>query len=310
MGHGHSHGPSAAESRSALRLALVCTVLFGVAQVVAGVAFSSLALLADAAHNVSDGAAIGLALFAAWAAGLAPRGAMTFGWKRVEILAALVNGATLLVVAAWVGVEAYHRLQDPPDIVGRGVLVFGLLGIVANGLPVVVLWRRADASNLNIRAALVHAGADVLGSAATAVAGAIVLVTGWRAADPLIGVAIALLIALSAWPLVRDAVRILLEAAPRGLDVAEIGRAIAGTHGVVEAHDLHVWTITSGLPALSAHLVIRAGHDQAEIRGAVEEMLHERFGIEHTTIQTDRDAATGLTIAPVGVVRPARRPHP
>jgi cobalt-zinc-cadmium efflux system protein len=298
MAHGHDHGLGAAgpDSRRALGWALALTVAFGVAQIVGSFAFSSLALLADAVHNVSDGVAIGLALAAAALAGLPARGARTFGWKRAEVLAGLVNAVALVAVGAWVIWEAVQRVGDPPDVVGAGVLIFGALGMVANGVPVVLLLRRADHRNINVRAALLHAVADVLGSAGALLAGVIVTTTGWAQADPILGAAIGLLILVSAWGVLREAVEVLLESAPRGVDPDEVAAALGSLPGVRNVHDLHVWTITSGFPALSAHAVVLPGVDRDRTRAQMEELLHRRFGIEHATLQMELDPASGLTI--------------
>src|SRR5215207_3762982 len=215
MAHGHDHG---ARNRRALGASLALTVAFGVAQVVAGFVFDSLALLADAVHNVSDGLAIGLALGAAWLAGLPARGARTFGWRRLEILAALVNGITLVLLAAWILWESMRRLDDPGDVGGVGVIVVGLVGVVMNGVPVWLLLRRADRRDLNVRGALLHAAGDVLGSLGAAVAGVIVAVTGADVADPIVAALIGLVILATSYGLLRDSTRVLLEMAPPDVD--------------------------------------------------------------------------------------------
>ena len=196
--HSHAHPHPQPGDRSgtarALSIALGLTVAYGLVQIVTGVWFNSLALLADAVHNVSDGAAIALALGAAWAAGLPARGARTFGWRRAEILAALVNGLALVVISIGILFEAYRRYGDPPDVSGGGVLVVGLIGVVANGIPVLVMLRASTGDDLNLRGALIHAATDVLGSAGAAAAGLIVLLTGWQSADALIGAAIGVVV--------------------------------------------------------------------------------------------------------------------
>jgi cobalt-zinc-cadmium efflux system protein len=275
--------------------ALAFTVAFGVAQVIAGYVFDSLALVADAVHNVSDGVAIGLALGAAWLAGLPARGARTFGWKRAEVLAGLVNAIALVVVGLWVLWEAWQRLDAPPDVVGPGVLIFGALGIVANGIPVVLLWR-SDRHNINVRAAMLHALADVLGSAAALVAGLLITFFGWERADPILAAVIGVVIIASAWGVLREAVIVLLEAAPPGLDPDELARAMAGVPGVRSVHDVHVWTITSGFPVLAAHAVVAPGTDHDRIRAALTEVVQESFRIDHVTLQLETDRASGLVI--------------
>jgi cobalt-zinc-cadmium efflux system protein len=285
-GHHHDHR---AGTRRALRLSLVFTVAFGVVEAVAGFGFGSLALLADAAHNVSDGAAIAIALLAAWAAGLPARGARTYGWRRAEVLAALVNGLGLVAISGVVMWQAAVRLGEPPAVNGAGVLVVGLVGVAANGVPVWVMLRAGDRRDLNLRAALLHAAADVLGSAAAALAGALVLLAGWRAADPALGAVVGLLVLGSAVRVVQESLRVLMELAPAGHDPDSIGQALADLDGVKEVHDLHVWTITSDLVALSVHVVARTGCDHDRLLHAAQELLRDRFGIAHTTVQIDRD---------------------
>jgi cobalt-zinc-cadmium efflux system protein len=285
-GHHHDHR---AGTRRALRLSLAFTVAFGVAEAGAGVAFGSLALLADAAHNVSDGAAIAIALLAAWAAGLPARGARTYGWRRAEVLAALVNGLGLVVVSGLVLWQAVARVGDPPSVNGAGVLVVGLVGVAANGVPVWAMLRGGDRRDLNLRAALAHAAADVLGSAAAALAGLLVLVAGWEAADPVLAAVVGVLVLASAVHVIRDSLRVLMELAPRGHDPDAIGQALADMDGVKEVHDLHVWTITSDLVALSVHVVARQGADHDRLLHDAQELLADRFGVLHTTVQIDRD---------------------
>jgi cobalt-zinc-cadmium efflux system protein len=290
--HGHSHGAhdhDRAGTRRALRLSLGLTVAFGLAELGAGFAFNSLALIADAVHNVSDGAAIAIALAAAWAAGLPARGARTYGWRRAEVLAALVNGLGLIAISGVIIWQAVDRLSSPVAVDGGGVLVVGLIGVVANGIPVWVMLRSGNTRDLNLRAALLHAASDVLGSAAAAIAGLLVLVWGFDRADPLLGAAVGVLVAVSAVHVIQESLRVLMELAPRGYDPSQIGQELADMNGVKEVHDLHVWTITSDLVALSVHVVARSGADHDHILHDAQELLRERFGILHTTVQIDRD---------------------
>jgi cobalt-zinc-cadmium efflux system protein len=297
VAHAHAHGSGHGQPelprggvRRALRLALTLTVAFGVLEAFAGWAFNSLALLADAVHNVSDGAAIAIALAAAWAAGLPARGARTYGWRRAEVLAALVNGLGLVVVSIVIMWQAADRLTGSSEPVsGAGVLAVGLVGVVANGIPVLAMLRVGSRDDLNLRAALLHAASDVLGSAAAALAGLLVLAFGWWRADPILGAAVGLLVLASAWHVIRESLRVLMEVAPRGHDPDAIGQALADLPGVKEAHDLHVWTITSGMVALSVHLVAREGADHDRLLHDAQELLGARFGIVHSTVQIDRD---------------------
>jgi cobalt-zinc-cadmium efflux system protein len=285
----HSHGPVRAGRPLAAALALVLG--FAAVELVGGVLAGSLALLADAAHMVADGGALALALFAAWLGGRPATVERSFGWRRAEILAALVNGLGLVLLAAWIAWEAVGRLDDPPDVDGWWVVAVGAAGLVVNAAAVRIL-HGADGVSLNVRAALRHVLADLLSSAGVVVAGLLVLGPGWEAADPAVSLVIAVLVLLSAWGVLRESVGVLLEATPRGIDAEAVGTAMAGTPGVVGVHDLHIWTITSGFPSLSAHVTVEAGADCHAIRRRLEAMLHERFRLDHTTLQVEH--AEGL----------------
>ena len=296
--HAHTHATDRSGSRRALSLALGLTVAYGLVQVATGIWFHSLSLIADAVHNVSDGGAIALALGAAWAAGLPARGARTFGWRRAEILAALVNGLALVVVSGWIFYQAVERLQNPPDVAGLGVFIVGSVGVVANGIPVVVMLRASTGDDLNLRGALIHSATDVLGSAGAALAGLIVLLTGWRYADPIVGACIGVVVLVSSWGLIRESLRILMEVAPGDCEPEQIGQAIADHAGVKQVHDLHIWTITSGFPALSAHVIAMPGTDHDRLLHDLEALIHDRFQITHTTLQIDRDHSALVQLQP------------
>jgi cobalt-zinc-cadmium efflux system protein len=282
--HAHSHAAGRAANRRRLAIALAINVALVVAGVAGAIAFDSVALLADAGHVLSDAAAIGIGLAAAAMAARPARGRRTFGFHRTEIFAALVNGIVLAGVAVLVFVEAIGRFSDPPDVKGGGVLAIGVIGLAGNAVATVVLMA-GDRSDLNLEAVLRHSAADALGSLGVIASGAIVLATGWGYADPIAGVLIGLLVLAGSWGLVREATNVLMEAAPPGLDVQEIGTAMAAVPGVREVHDLHVWTVTSGFPALAAHVLTAPGEDVDDIRVRVEALLHERFEIDHTTLQ-------------------------
>jgi len=246
--------------------------------------FDSVALLADAGHVLSDLGAIALGIAAATIAARPAAGRRTFGSGRTEILAALANGLALVVVAVLVIVEAAGRLSDPPDVDGLGVLIVGIVGFAGNAAATVVL-AAGDREDLNLEGVLRHSAADALGSLGVIVAGALVLAAGWREADAVVGILIGLLILAGSWRLLREPVDVLMEAAPRGVDVEQVGAAMAGVPGVREIHDLHVWTVTSGFTALAAHVVCDPHEDVDAVRRGLEELLRERFGIEHTTLQ-------------------------
>jgi cobalt-zinc-cadmium efflux system protein len=248
------------------------------------VVFHSVALVADAGHVLSDVGAIGLALFAATMAARPARGRRTFGFLRTEILAALANGVALVVVAVFVFVEAAMRLSHPSDVGGLGVLVIGAVGLVGNAVATLDL-AGGDREDINLEAVLRHSAADALGSLAVLVSGALVLITGWNRVDPITGLIIGVLILLGSWRLIKEPIDVLMEAAPAGVDVDEVGTAMAAVDGVREVHDLHVWTVTSGFPALAAHVRIDPAYDPEQVRAQIARELAERFGIEHTTLQ-------------------------
>ncbi len=296
-GHAHGHGPSADADRRWLGLALALIAGFMAVEVVAGLLAGSLALLSDAAHMLTDAAAIGLALVAARLAARPARGAFTFGLGRAEILSAQVNGASLLVLAAVIGWEAVRRLADPPDVEGGIVIVVGLAGALVN---VAAAWAlsRAERQSLNVAGARAHVLADLYGSLAAVSAGLVIALTGFREADGIAALLVAALMLRSGWALVRDASRVLLESAPRGTSPAQIGRAMAAHPGIIEVHDLHVWEVTSGFSALSAHVLVPPGEDCHARRSELEALLHDRFGIEHTTLQVEHEATGLLDIGP------------
>jgi cobalt-zinc-cadmium efflux system protein len=283
--HPHPEG-TRGKNRRALAVVLALTASFTVIEVVGGLLTGSLALLADAGHMLSDNLSLGIALFAVWLAGRPATPERSFGYQRVEILAALANGVTLVAISIWIFIEAYSRLQEPPEILGKPMLAVAALGLLVNAVSAIILSRSAGES-LNTRGALRHVIADALGSVGVIVAAAIILLIGWGYADPLVSAAIGLLILASSWNLLRDSTNVLLEATPRGIDAEEVGRRMAGAQGVEEVHDLHIWTITSGFPALSAHVLVGQSEDCHARRRDLESLLLREYGIEHTTLQVD-----------------------
>jgi cobalt-zinc-cadmium efflux system protein len=291
MSRGHDHDVRGA-SRRALAVALAITATFTVVEVVAGVLTGSLALLADAVHMLSDNVSIALALVAVWLAGRPSTPERTFGFKRAEVLAALANGAALVALAIWIFVEAAMRFRDPPAVLGGWMLAVAVLGLGVNVAAGTILYRVRGRS-LNVDAALRHVVADLLGSVGVIAAATAILLTGWTEADPLASVFIALLVLASSWTILRDSTTILLESAPRGIDTRAVGVRLAAWPGVVEVHDLHVWTITPGFPALSAHVLVRRDEDCHARRRELERLLADEFGIEHTTLQVEHAAGEG-----------------
>jgi cobalt-zinc-cadmium efflux system protein len=272
----------------ARRLAIVLAMILGymVAEVIGGLLSGSLALLADAAHMFSDAAALTLSLFAVWIARRPPTPKMTYGYYRTEILAALVNGAALLAIAVFIFLEAYERIFAPPEVRG-GLMMAVAAGGLAVNLAALAILAGGRAENLNIRGAWLHVLADTLGSVAAISAGVLILAFGWAWADPLASVAIGLLIIRSAWSLVKEAVAVLMESTPSHLDVDEIRDALIAVDGVREVHSLHIWTITSGLEALSAHVVVDEGRSYRDALTELRAALHDRFGVDHVTIQIE-----------------------
>ncbi len=294
MAHSHSHGEGAhgehdhgrGVDRRALAVVFVLTTAFMAIEAIGGFVTGSLALLADAGHMLSDSFSLGLALFAVWLAGRPATPNRSFGYKRAEILAALVNGATLVAISIWIFVEAYQRLWEPPEILGGWMLAVAILGLLVNVAGALIL-SRSGGESLNLQGALRHVVADILGSVGAIAAAIVILATGWRYADPLISVLIGLLVLGSSWRLLRESTNILLEGTPRGVDADEVGRKMAGAEGVQEVHDLHIWTITSGFPALAAHVLVGHDEDCHARRRELEDLLKQEYGIEHTTLQVD-----------------------
>ncbi len=263
------------------------------AEVVGGVLTGSLAVLADAGHVLSDVGAIGLALFAVTLAARPAAGRMTFGYQRSEILAALVNGLMLVVVAVVIALAAIGRLGDPPEIDGLGVLGLGLFGLLGNVAATLVL-ARGERADVNLEGVLRHSVADALGSLGVVLAGAVVLAGGSSLVDPIVSLAIAGLILASSWRLITEPLGVLMEAAPAGVDVDAAGAAICEEEGVRSVHDLHIWTVTSGFGALAAHVVVSSDCDRDLVRRRIELLLHERFHIDHTTLQMEEQAPEEL----------------
>lgn len=309
--HGsHSHGSHSHVSRDAdrgaLKSALALIVAFMIAEVVAAVISSSLALLSDAAHMLTDAAALALSLLAARLASRPAAGAMTYGLGRAEILSAQANGVTLLVLALLIVYESIRRLVSPPAVEGSVVLVVALVGVAVNLLAARVLAGGHDGErrSLNVEGSYRHILTDLYGFIATAIAAVVILATGYRRADAIASLVIAGLMLHTAYGLLMASARIFMEAAPDGVDPQAIGRRLAAQPGVVQVHDLHVWEVTSGFPALSAHVVARAGDDCHELRRRLQVILGERFQIEHTTLQVDHEVAAQpplqIEIAPRG----------
>ncbi len=286
--HAHSHDRSTDARRLAVALALILAFMAG--EVVAGILAHSLALLSDAAHMLTDAGALAVSLFVLRLAALPAGGNRTFGLRRSEILSAQANGAALLVLAGLIVYGAVRRLVAPPQPSGTVIVVVALMGI---GVDLLATWQLAGANrgSLNIEGSFQHVLNDLFAFVATAVAGAMILATGWVRADAVAALLVAALMLWASWRLLRDSGRVLLDIAPAGLPVEEIGTAMASHRGVVQVHDLHVWEVTTEFPTLSAHVLVEPGGDCHGIRGELEQLLRERFGLEHTTLQVEHAPA-------------------
>jgi cobalt-zinc-cadmium efflux system protein len=290
--HEHAHAVARpapgdrARNRRRLTITLGLVAGYMAAEVVGGIVSGSLALLADAGHMLSDAASLGLALFALWIAQKPRTAVHTYGYFRTEILAALVNGATLVALSLFIFWEAYQRWQDPPDVRGGLMMVVAVGGLLINlaGLQILSGGR---SESLNVHGAWLHVLADTLGSVQAIAAAALIWGLGWKWADPVASAVIGVLVVLSSWKLLKSAVMVLMESSPSHVDVDQIDVAMRAVADVQEIHDLHVWTISSGLVALSGHVVCSHGCDRDALLSAVGEVLEHRFGISHTTIQIE-----------------------
>ena len=288
--HGHSHGRSSNSRRLAIVLGLVAVYM--VAEVVGGLLTNSLALLADAGHMLSDAGALALSLFAISIAQRPPTSTHTYGYYRTEILASLINGAALIAIAIYIFVEAYQRIGDPPEVQGGLMMAIAVGGLCVNLVGLAILSGGKNDS-LNVRGAWLHVLTDALGSVGAIVAGALILGFGWSWADPVASVMIGLLVLYSSWALLRETVSVLMEGAPGHIDVDEVRTALGRFPGVLSAHDLHVWTITSGMVALSAHVTVPLASDSGLLLARLRRELHDRFGIDHITVQVEPEDFEG-----------------
>jgi len=279
--------PLNVETRRRLTLALVITAVVMLVELIGGWFAGSLALLADAAHMLADVAALGLALIAAWIAQRPATPERSFGFMRLEIFAALVNGAVLFAIAIGIGVEAWQRLRVPQLVNGPLLIAVAAVGFIANLAATVVLHRGHEHS-LNQRGAYLHVLGDLLGSVGALIAGVIVLASGWVVADPIISVLIGGLVLVSAWRLVKESTDVLLEAAPRHIALSDVHERIASVPGVESVHDLHLWTVTSGVVAMSGHLVVKNPTDNQPVLEAVQDRMRA-LGIQHVTVQVEKE---------------------
>jgi cobalt-zinc-cadmium efflux system protein len=288
--HAHAHASGGADDARRLGLALALILAFMAGEIAAGILAHSLALLSDAAHMLTDAGALAMSIVVLRLTAQPAGGNRTFGLRRSEILSAQANGAALLVLAGLIVYGAIRRLVSPLQPSGTAVLVVALVGI---GVNLVATWQLAGANrdSLNVEGSFQHVLTDLFAFIATAVAGGVILATGWARADAVAALLVAALMLRASWRLLRDSGRVLLDIAPAGLPVEEIGTAMASHPRVVEVHDLHVWEVTTEFPTLSAHVLVEPGADCHGIRRELEELLRDRFGLEHTTLQVDHAPA-------------------
>ncbi|HEX6133235.1 MAG TPA: cation diffusion facilitator family transporter [Longimicrobiales bacterium] len=292
--HTHAHAHDHRElGRRRLFLVLAITAVFMIVELVGGWIANSLALMADAGHMLSDVAALGLSAFALWFSRRPATAAKTYGYMRIEILAALVNGATLIVIAVLILWQAYTRFATPEHVEGTLMLAVAAAGLIVNIIAAFLL-HSSSGHNLNLRGAYLHVLGDMLGSVGAIAAAVIILLTGWMPADPIISVIVALLILVGAWRLVRESVDVLLEAVPAHIDMTALEAALRRIPGVEAVHDLHVWTLTSGYLAMSGHLAIRDPARHQETIHVVHDVMHSEFGISHVTVQIEHRAIVPL----------------
>lgn len=301
--HDHVPAPIPAKETHALRIALALTAVFALVEAAGGWLAGSLALISDAGHMATDAAALGLALFAQWVARRPPSRRASYGYARAEVLAAFVNALALLALVVFIAIEAVRRLLVPQPVAGGLLLAVACAGLLGN---LVMAWILARAQgSLNLRSALLHVISDLLGSVAAIVAGAVIIVTGWAPIDPILSLAVSLLILRSTWRLLAQSTGVLMEGVPAHLSYDEIGRALARVPGIVAVHDLHVWHMTTERAALSAHVLINEPDEWPRTLASAQRMLAQRFGVDHVTLQPDwRTPVPGRRVIPVAPVSP------
>ncbi|VBB06460.1 cation efflux protein [Lucifera butyrica] len=291
-GHGHTHGMRREGNKKSLTIALVITFGIMIAEAVGGWLTNSLALLSDSGHMLSDAGSLALSLLAVWFAAKPPSVHKSYGYHRFEILAALFNGLALFAIAIVIIWEAYSRFMEPPAVDSGPMMVIAFIGLVANLVSAWVLLRQGDVKgNINLRSAYLHMISDALGALGAILAGFFMYQFGWYIADPIISVVVSLMILKGAWSVVRQSVHILMEGTPGKANVAEITAVLAAIAGVVNVHDIHIWTVTSGYEVFSCHILVRKGVSSSEILSRAVPLMEKRFGIRHTTIQVmEKDA--------------------
>ncbi|MGG3448427.1 cation diffusion facilitator family transporter [Domibacillus aminovorans] len=292
MGHSHSHDHShhhGSSNKSALKWAFFLISTYMIVEVIGGIMTNSLALLSDAGHMLSDAAALGLSYVALTFGQRAASSKKTYGYKRFEILAAFINGITLMAISVYIFFEAYQRLINPPEVISGGMLIISILGLVVNIVAAFILMRGDKDENLNVRSAFLHVIGDMLGSVGAIIAALFIMFFGWNLADPIASIIVAILIIISGYRVTRDSFHILMEGAPLNMDIQEVKNRLLSLDEVREVHDLHVWSITSDFPALSCHLVIDQDEDYQMVLSKAKKLLLDEFHLHHVTIQIDKE---------------------
>ncbi|MGM0852069.1 MAG: cation diffusion facilitator family transporter [Bacillota bacterium] len=289
MGHHHSHGHN--QNKKALLISFLFIFTFMIVEVIGGIFTNSLALLSDAGHMLSDAAALGLSLAAFYIGEKSSDKGKTYGYKRFEILAAFINGITLILVSLYIFWEAYRRFVDTP-VVSPSMMIIAIIGLVVNLIVAWILMRGDTEHNLNVRSAFLHVLGDMLGSVGAIIAGLLIYFFNWNLADPIASVIVAILIVISGWRVTKDSIHILMEGSPANMDTDKVKKGMADVTGVIEVHDLHVWCITSEFTALSCHVVVGKEVDRDAILLKLSEILEEEFDIHHSTIQVEGKSVT------------------
>lgn len=285
-GHGHSHGSG---NKKALLTSFLLIASFMVIEVIGGLVTNSLALLSDAGHMLSDAVALGLSYFAIKLGERKATLSKTFGYRRFEIIAASVNGITLILISLYIFYEAYQRFSNPPEVQSTGMLIISVIGLLVNMIAAWILMKGDKDENLNVRSAFLHVIGDMLGSVGAIVAALLMMFFGWGIADPIASVIVAILIIISGWRVTRDSFNVLMEGTPSHIDVEKVKASLQKIPLVKEVHDLHIWSITSELPMLSCHMEIAGEGKHDEVLQHAQSVLHDDFGIEHSTIQVEHE---------------------
>lgn len=285
--HGHSHGHAHTNNKKALFWAFLLIATFMVVEVIGGVITNSLALLSDAGHMLSDAAALGLSLFAMKLGERKATHSKTYGYKRFEIIAAALNGLTLIIISIYIFVEAYHRFADPPQVQSMGMLTISVIGLIVNIIAAWILMRGDKDENLNVRSAFLHVLGDMLGSVGAITAALLIYFFDWGLADPIASVAVAILIIISGWRVTKESFHVLMEGTPEQIEVNEVKNEIMNIPEVKDVHDVHIWSITSGVLMLSGHIAVKGEGAHDRVLHKAQKLLHDRFGIDHSTLQVE-----------------------